>query len=109
MERLYRRRRDITQFWEKLSDGSGTGTIQLKALGIRWGATVGVAGGEGFAGLGRRPHGGGGDRQMGRIGTRSDVVVRAKPLILLNGDKVTSVALHNSLIYRNIRDSHKRR
>jgi hypothetical protein len=43
---------------------------------------------------------------MGRRGARSDAAVRAKPLILLNGDKVTLVALPDSLICTNICDSH---
>ena len=44
-------------------------------------------------GKGCQPHGGDGDRQMGRRGLQSDADVRAKLLILLTGDKVTSVAL----------------
>jgi hypothetical protein len=43
---------------------------------------------------------------MGRREPRSDAAVRTKPLILLNGDKVTAVALPDSLIYTNVRDSH---
>jgi hypothetical protein len=73
---------------------------------IRRGATVGVAGREGFAGRDRRSHGGDGDRQMGRRGPRSDAAVRTKYLILLTGDKVTAVALPDSLIYTYICDSH---
>jgi len=46
MERLYRCRRDITHSWKVLPGGSGTGTVQLRALRIR----RGVAGREGFAG-----------------------------------------------------------
>jgi hypothetical protein len=43
---------------------------------------------------------------MGRRGLRSGAAVRAKLLLLLTGDKVTAVALPDSLIYTNIRDSH---
>jgi hypothetical protein len=50
-----------------------------------------------------RPHGGDGDRQMG---TTSDAAVRGKSLILLNGDKVTPVALPDSLIKTYTCDSH---
>ena len=50
MERLYRCRRDITHSWKVLPGGSGTGTVQLRALRIRRGATLGAAGREGFAG-----------------------------------------------------------
>src|SRR5687767_7140505 len=32
MRRLYCRRRDITRSWKELPDGSGTGTVQLRAL-----------------------------------------------------------------------------
>ena len=51
MGRLYRCRRDITHSWKELPSGSGTGTVQLWALRIRRGATVGVAGREGLAGM----------------------------------------------------------
>ena len=43
---------------------------------------------------------------MDRRGARSDATVRGKPLILLNGDKVTLVALPDSFICTNICDSH---
>jgi hypothetical protein len=43
---------------------------------------------------------------MGRRGPRSDAAVRTKYLILLTGDKVTAVALPDSLIYTYICDSH---
>jgi len=50
MGRLYRCQRDITHSWKELPGGSGTGSVQLRALRVRRGVTVGVAGREGFAG-----------------------------------------------------------
>jgi hypothetical protein len=47
---VYRCRRDITHLWIELPGGSGTGTVQLRALRIRRGAILGAAGREGFAG-----------------------------------------------------------
>jgi hypothetical protein len=97
MGRLYRRRRDITHSWKELPGGSGTGTVQLRAPRIRRGAILGMAGRGGFAG---RVVGLTAAMVTGRWaeGGRSDAAVRAKPLILLNGDKVTPVALPDRLI-----------
>jgi hypothetical protein len=50
MERLYRCRRDITHSLIELPGGSGTGVVQLRALRVRRGATVGVAERGGIAG-----------------------------------------------------------
>jgi hypothetical protein len=50
MERLYRRRRDITHPLIELPGGSGKGRAQLRALRVRRGATVGVAERGGIAG-----------------------------------------------------------
>jgi len=68
MGRLYRRWRDITHSWKEIPGGSGTGTVQLRALRVRRGATVGVVGREGFAGriVGLTAAMVTGDRQMWR-------------------------------------------